>query len=43
MVFEERLHQLSVGTEKENMYSQWKTIKNEILKKASAFFAKNLK
>ena len=29
MVFEERLRQLSVGTEKENMYSQWKIIKNE--------------
>ncbi len=41
MVFEERLHQLSVGTEKENMYSQWKTIKNETesrLKTVSNYF-----
>lgn len=29
MLLEDRLHQLSVGANKENMYSQWNIIKNE--------------
>lgn len=29
MILEDRLYGLSVGADKENMYSQWKNIKNE--------------